>query len=56
MAEIFRGFTFDAEGFQRDVAVKKLLPQYAEDSAFVTMLTDEYKLVSQLRRANSAEV
>jgi len=56
MAEIFRGFTFDAEGFQRDVAVKKLLPQYAEDSAFVTMLTDEYKLVSHLHHANVAEV
>ena len=56
MAEIFRGFTFDAEGFQRDVAVKKLLPQYAEDSAFVTMLTDEYKLVSHLHHPNIAEV
>ncbi|NOY91506.1 MAG: serine/threonine protein kinase [Deltaproteobacteria bacterium] len=56
MAEIFRGFTFDAEGFQRDVAVKKLLPQYAEDAAFVTMLTDEYKLVSHLHHPNIAEV
>lgn len=56
MAEIFRGFTFDADGFQRDVAIKRLLPQYADDQAFVTMLTDEFKLVSHLDHANIAEV
>jgi serine/threonine-protein kinase len=56
MAEIYRGFTYDDEGFRRDVAVKKLLPHFVEDGQFIDMLTDEFKLVSQLRHPNIAEV
>lgn len=56
MAEIFRGFTFDEDGFRRDVAVKKLLPHYVEDGQFIDMLTDEFKLVSHLKHPNIAEV
>ena len=56
MAEIFRGFTHDREGFRRDVAIKKLLPHYVEDKQFIDMLTDEFKLVSHLRHPNIAEV
>ncbi len=55
MAEIFRGFTYEDE-YRRDVAIKKLLPHFVEDSSFVDMLTDEFKLVSQLRHPNIAEV
>lgn len=54
MAEVFRGFTFSANGERYDVAVKKLLPHYLEDSKFVTMLTDEYRLVSRLDHPNVA--
>jgi serine/threonine-protein kinase len=56
MAEIFRGFTYDDDGFRRDVAIKKLLPHYVEDRNFIDMLTDEFKLVSHLRHPNIAEV
>jgi serine/threonine-protein kinase len=56
MAEIFRGFTHDREGFRREVAIKKLLPHYVEDKQFIDMLTDEFKLVSHLRHPNIAEV
>ena len=56
MAEIFRGFTFDQEGLRHDVAIKKLLPNYAEDVPFIHMLTDEYKLLRHLRHPNVAEV
>ena len=56
MAEIFRGFTFEADGFKRDVAIKRLLPHYLEDQQFITMLTDEFKLVSHLKHPNIAEV
>lgn len=56
MAEIFRGFTYGNDGFRRDVAIKKLLPHYVEDKQFITMLTDEFKLVSHLRHPNIAEV
>lgn len=56
MAELFRAFTFDADGFKRDVAIKRLLPHYVEDQQFITMLTDEFKLVSHLKHPNIAEV
>jgi serine/threonine-protein kinase len=56
MAEIFRGFTFEADGYRRDVAIKKVLPHFAEDRQFIDMLTDEFRLVSCLRHPNIAEV
>ena len=56
MAELFRAFTFDDDGFKRDVAIKRLLPHYLEDQQFITMLTDEFKLVSHLKHPNIAEV
>ncbi|MFK7992165.1 MAG: serine/threonine protein kinase [Sandaracinaceae bacterium] len=56
MAELFRAFTFDDDGFKRDVAIKRLLPHYLEDQQFLTMLTDEFKLVSHLKHPNIADV
>ena len=56
MAELFRAFTFEDDGFKRDVAIKRLLPHYLEDQQFITMLTDEFKLVSHLKHPNIAEV
>ncbi|MEZ4254367.1 MAG: serine/threonine-protein kinase [Polyangiales bacterium] len=56
MAEIYRGVTYDAQGYRRDVAVKKLLPRYVEDRQFIEMLTDEFKLVSHLKHPSIAEV
>lgn len=56
MAELFRAFTFEEDGFKRDVAIKRLLPHYLEDQQFITMLTDEFKLVSHLKHPNIAEV
>ncbi len=56
MAEIFRGFTYDQDGYRRDVAVKRLLPHFVEDQQLVDMLVDEFKLVSNLRHPNIAAV
>ncbi len=56
MAEIFRGFTFGEDGFRHDIAIKKLLPEYVEDANFVTMLKDEYRLVSRMAHPNIARV
>lgn len=56
MAEIFRAVTFDDDRYRRDVALKKLLPHFSEDRQFVTMLGDEFRIVSQLRHANIASV
>lgn len=56
MAEIYRAFTFDNDGGRRDVAIKRLLPHFTEDQQFLTMLTDEFKMVSRLKHPNIAEV
>lgn len=56
MAELFRAFTFEPDGFRRDVAIKRLLPHFVEDQQFLTMLVDEFKLVSHLAHPNIAQV
>ncbi|MEM6955800.1 MAG: serine/threonine-protein kinase, partial [Myxococcota bacterium] len=56
MAEVYRAFTFGPDGMRHDVAVKRLLPHYVADEAFVTMLVDEYRIVSRIDHANVARV
>lgn len=47
MAEVFRA-TYNPEGgFQKIVALKRVLPQYAEDEQFITMFRGEAALCSQ---------
>ena len=47
MAEVFRA-TYNPEGgFQKVVALKRVLPQYAEDEDFIEMFRDEAALCSQ---------
>lgn len=56
MAEIFRAITFDDEGRSHLVAIKQVLPHYAEDREFIDMLVDEARLVSMLHHKNIVEI
>ncbi len=56
MAEVFKAKTFGAEGFERIVAVKKILPSIAEDKEFISMFINEAKLAVQLTHANIAQI
>jgi eukaryotic-like serine/threonine-protein kinase len=56
MAEVFRAKAFGAEGFERLVAVKRILPNIAEDQEFIRMFVDEAKLALQLHHANIAQI
>ncbi len=56
MAEIFRGFAFDADGFRQDVAIKRLHTRYLQDTQFVLMLSEEFKIIRRLRHPNIASV
>ena len=56
MAEVFRGKTAGVEGFERLVALKRILPNIAADPDFVEMFVEEAKLVVQLQHANIAQV
>ena len=56
MAEVFKAKTYGVEGFERFVAVKKILPQIAEDEEFISMFIDEAKIAVQLNHANIAQI
>ena len=56
MAEVFKAKAFGVEGFERLVAVKRILPSIAEDQEFITMFIDEAKISVQLTHANIAQI
>ncbi len=56
MAEVFRAKAYGVEGFERLVAVKRILPNIAEDQDFIRMFIDEAKIAVQLNHANIAQI
>jgi len=56
MAEVFKAKAFGVEGFERLVAVKRILPSIAEDEAFIKMFIDEAKIAGQLSHAQVAQI
>ena len=56
MAEVFRAKAYGAEGFERLVAVKRILPSIAEDKQFIDMFIAEAKIAVQLNHANIAQL
>lgn len=52
MAEVFKAKTFGAEGFERLVAIKRILPHLIEDDDFVKMFIDEAKIAVRLQHPN----
>jgi len=56
MAEIFRGKNVGAEGFEREVVIKRILPHFTEDEAFVKMFIDEATLAAKLSHANVVQI
>mgnify|MGYP003346202242 CR=1 FL=1 len=56
MAEVFRATLAGFGGFERPVAIKRMFRDYGSDPAFVEMLTDEAKIVSQLAHPNIVPV
>lgn len=56
MAEVFAGRALGSLGFQKPVAIKRLLPTLAQDAEFVGRLVDEAKLLVSLSHANVISV
>jgi TonB family protein len=52
MAEVWKARRKGVEGFQKIVAIKKILPHLTDSSDFVTMFIDEAKLAAQLNHTN----
>ena len=56
MAEVWKARRQGVQGFQKTVAIKRILPHLADDSSFVTMFVDEAKLAAQLSHDNIAQI
>ena len=56
MAEVFAGHVMGDHGFQKPVAIKRLLPELANDKVFVERLIGEAKLLVGLQHGNIVSV
>jgi TonB family protein len=56
MAEVFRARMMGVEGFQKTVAIKRILADMAGNDEFVTMFIDEAKLAAQLKHPNIVDI
>jgi serine/threonine-protein kinase len=56
MAEVFKGRVVAAEGFEKHVAIKRILPDLAEDERFVKMLLTEARIHSALSHRNIVQI
>lgn len=56
MAEIFRGKAVAAGGFEKPVAIKRILPHLSADQRFVELLIAEAQVLSQLRHRNIVQI
>ncbi len=56
MAEIFLARLGGAAGFEKLVCIKRILPEYARDPAFVAMFLDEAKIAARISHPNVCQV
>ncbi len=56
MAELYLARTVGLEGFEKLVVLKRILPQYANNTSFVTMFLNEARLAATLHHPNIAQV
>jgi serine/threonine protein kinase len=56
MGEVFLAWQLGPGGFERKVAVKRLLPHCAEEPAVVDMFLDEARVAAQLQHRNIAQI
>jgi len=56
MAEIFRAKVAGADGFEKELVVKRILPARSQDQGFIKMLVNEAKLTVQLTHNNIAQI
>ena len=56
MAEIYRAKLVGAAGFEKELAVKRVLAARAQNDGFIRMLVNEAKLTAQLTHSNIAQI
>lgn len=56
MAEVYRGRVAGAEGFEKWVAIKRILPEFARDERFINMMLTEARIHSALSHRNIVQI
>ncbi|HSP07798.1 MAG TPA: protein kinase, partial [Acidobacteriota bacterium] len=56
MAELFKAKRKGVEGFEKILAIKKILPHMSDNEEFITMFIDEAKLAAQLSHHNICQI
>src|SRR5687768_13988983 len=56
MAEIFLARMKGVAGFEKQVVIKRILPQYADDEQFVAMFLDEARIAARITHPNVCQV
>ncbi len=56
MAEVYRGRVAGAEGFEKLVAIKRVLPELSRDERFISMLLTEARIHSALSHRNIVQI
>src|SRR5690349_19987743 len=56
MAEVFKAKSYGVEGFEKIIAIKRILPTMGEDRDFIKMFIDEAKTAAQLAHANISQI
>ena len=56
MAEVFKAKSYGVEGFEKIIAIKRILPAMGEDRDFIKMFIDEAKIAGQLAHANICQI
>jgi serine/threonine protein kinase len=56
MARVYRAVLREASGFEKTVALKRILRELGEDPEFVTRFTDEARIASTLNHSNIVQV
>lgn len=56
MAELFRGKIIGAKGFEKLVAIKRILPHLADQDEFVKAFIDEARLAALLQHGNIVQI
>jgi serine/threonine protein kinase len=56
MAEVFKAKSYGVEGFEKIIAIKRILPTMGEDRDFIKMFIDEAKIAGQLAHTNICQI
>ncbi len=56
MAEVFKAKSFGVQGFEKIIAIKRILPALCRDEEFISMFIDEAKIAGQLAHGNIGKI